>query len=614
MKKIQILFILWGILFLYRPMLYGGFSTNELEPEPNWGVHYCSISCGDYDNDGNLDLVIAGDDGAGYRLRLYKNLGNGAFNTNEIPVEPGWGVRICSIAGGDYDNDGDLDLAVAGEDGSGYRLRIYKNFGNGTFDGNEVYPEPNWGVRYCSLAWGDFDNDGDLDLAIAGDDGSTNVFRVYRNNGNGTFDTNEIQPEPGWGVGNFSALAWGDYDNDGDLDIAIAGDDGTDYRFRVYKNNGNGTFDTNEIEPQPGWGIDECDLAWGDYDNDGDLDIAIAGYSGWVRLRVYTNLGNGTFGGYTEPDPGWGATLSCLAWGDYDNDGNIDLAISGTDGGAGGKFRIYRNNGNGTFDPSEIQPEPGWGVRLGSIVWGDYDNDGDLDVAIAGYDNAGIRRFRVYTNLENTTNHPPPSPQGMQSLKVDGKWRFQWFASSDDHTTTKAIRYHVAIGTNVTGNYDYTSEMIHYPRGGATMGNVCVVTGAYYQSNISTNRTVYWKVCAIDSSYKVSPYCAEQIASKLEMLQGINAKESGVYPNCLDISRNEKCRIIIMETGYAEIRIYNMANMLVKKFPKRYFESGQYEIWDGLEEGSNKKVGAGVYLVVIEGDNVNKTSKIIIKK
>ncbi len=511
-SRLQVLLIITFLLMItFRG--YGNFSTNEIEPRAGFGISYSSVAWGDYDNDGDLDLAVAGEFGGGNWLRIYKNKGDGTFNSVEERVEDGWNITHCSIAWGDYDNDGYLDLAVAGRDQGGTEsFRIYKNDKAGGFNGY-ILPDGAWGVYDCSLAWGDCDNDGDLDIAVAGYDGGGNKFRIYKNNGDGTFDTNEIEPGgASWGV-SYSSLAWGDCDNDGDLDIAVAGFDGGGRRLRIYTNNGNGDFN-GFITPQPVWGISQCSIAWADYDNDGDLDLAAAGNDGaGNKFRIYENDGDGNFTSFVTPETNWGVNDCSLAWGDYNNDGNLDIAVTGFDGSS--RFRIYKNNGDKTFDPNEIEPEPGWGVNIGSVAWGDFNNNGKLDIAVAG-NKQGTGYLRVYTNIISSNNNAPDIPAGMTSVNSNGFWRFKWDAPNDDNTPKIALRYKIAIGVSESNVYDYISTNIDYPRGQANIGNVITSTGSYYQSSIEVCKTVYWKVSAIDTAFKHSDFCIPQTTEGID--------------------------------------------------------------------------------------------------
>ncbi len=228
------------------------------------------------------------------------------------------------VAWGDYDNDGDLDILLTGGSIPGGRLsEVYRN------DGNDTFTDINAGlvgVEYNSVAWGDYDNDGDLDILLAGSNVAGNYLsEVYRNDGNDTF-TAINAGLPGICDG---SVAWGDYDNDGDQDILLAtGLPYGVYISRIYRNDGNDTFTDIDAGLQ---GVGFCSVAWGDYDNDGDLDILLAGiyYDGsWHTIsKVYRNDGDDTF---TDINAGLVGVTNCsVAWGDYDNDGDLDILLSG---------------------------------------------------------------------------------------------------------------------------------------------------------------------------------------------------------------------------------------------------------------------------------------------
>ena len=193
-------------------------------------------------------------------------------------------MAACSVAWGDYDNDGDLDLAVAGEDADGYRVSIiYRNDDGTTFTDIGAGLT---GVSNCSLAWGDYDNDGDLDLVLAGQNGlGAGVSTIYNNNA-GVFS-----PIGAGLTGVYrSSVAWGDYDNDGDLDLALAGQSTSTTRVSIiYRNEGGGGF-VNASESLVA--VNACSVAWGDYDGDDDLDLVLAGYTGSAMVsKVYRNDG-----------------------------------------------------------------------------------------------------------------------------------------------------------------------------------------------------------------------------------------------------------------------------------------------------------------------------------
>ena len=193
----------------------------------------------------------------------------------------------------------------------------------------------------------------------------------------------DIAPESGtMKVDRGRGSAWGDYDNDGDLDIFAVGNyDG----LALYRNNGNGTFD--DVTQQSG--VDDPNGGWAalfaDYDNDGDLDIYVTkdGWNGNGRNTLYRNNGDGRFDDVTE-QAGVGDTRSsfCAAFGDYDNDGFLDIYIANGIVGDGSPNALYRNNGDGTFKDVSAQAGVNHKGKAIGTAFGDYDNDGDLDIYV----------------------------------------------------------------------------------------------------------------------------------------------------------------------------------------------------------------------------------------
>ncbi len=223
-----------------------------------------------------------------------------------------------------------------------------------------------------SASWGDFDNDGDLDVLVTGFAANDDFARVFRNN-NGTFVDHQANL---FKTGN-GAAAWGDYDKDGDLDIVLTGRDRSTGNSisKIYRND-NGSF----IDiAAPLVGVRYSSVDWGDYDNDGDLDILIAGrISGGINAtRLYRNDGNNSFTNIPTslPDVSFGT----VDWGDYDADGDLDILLSGTSA-SGRQTNIFRNDAGSFTNISAGLTQ----LNNSSADWGDYDNDGDLDFIISG--------------------------------------------------------------------------------------------------------------------------------------------------------------------------------------------------------------------------------------
>lgn len=326
----------------------------------------------DYDGDGDLDLYVT--NSTSQQDFLYLNNGNGTF-TN-VATAAGITAATNSVGAdwGDYDNDGDLDVFVGN---FGQAPFLYRNNGNGTFTDVASAAGVAAVRNTVGAAWADYDTDGDLDLFVA--NSSLQQDFLYRNNGDGTFT------DVATAVGLVDALgsngvAWADYDNDGDLDLFVSHDGPNS----LYRNNGNGTFtDVASAAGMTDPPTSSQGVAWGDYDADGDLDLYVSNTSAARQDFLYRNNGNGTFTnvatsvGMTDDD--W--TLA-PAWADYDGDGDLDLFA--TNQNALQDF-LYRNNGNGTFTQVAAADGMADASYGGGVGWADYDNDGDLDVFAANF-------------------------------------------------------------------------------------------------------------------------------------------------------------------------------------------------------------------------------------
>ncbi|MEM7030557.1 MAG: Ig-like domain-containing protein, partial [Chloroflexota bacterium] len=236
---------------------------------------------------------------------------------------------------------------------------------------------------------GDYENDGDLDILLSGvDSGDTPNSQVWRKNGDNTFTNINAGL-----TGVVGGSVWGDYDNDGDLDILLSGQDsGFDPALQVWRNNGDDAF-TNINAGLTG--VILSSVAWGDYDNDGDLDILLSGQDSDFDpvLQVWRNNGDDTFANINAGL--MGLSFSSIAWGDYDNDGDLDILLSGQDSDFDPVSQVWRNNGDDTFANINVGLTD---VEGSSVAWGDYDNDGDLDILLSGFDRDGNRVSQVWRN------------------------------------------------------------------------------------------------------------------------------------------------------------------------------------------------------------------------
>jgi subtilisin-like proprotein convertase family protein len=307
-----------------------------------------SVAWGDVDGDGDLDLAVGNLSDVN---QLYRNDGNGNFTAP--PENTGSNSTTRSVAWGDADGDGDLDLAVGN---STQANQLYRNDGSGGFTSEDIGPNKST----YSLAWGDVDGDGDLDLAVG--NWNNQINQLYRNDGSGGLTSEGI------GAENVptSSVAWGDADGDGDLDLAVGNAVEVN---QLHRNDGivGLTVENIGAEQQSTYSV-----AWGDADGDGDLDLAVGNQSGTNQL--YRNNGSGRFTSPVNFSPATSQTRS-VAWGDVEGDGDLDLAV----GNDGQRNRLYRNNGSGGFTGEDIGSDT---RGTYSLAWGDVDGDGDLDLAV----------------------------------------------------------------------------------------------------------------------------------------------------------------------------------------------------------------------------------------
>jgi enediyne biosynthesis protein E4 len=383
----------------------------------------------DYDNDGHLDIYfpngarLPGFDKSdpSFANRLYRNNGNGTFSE----VTEAAGVRgkayAMGVATGDYDNDGDVDLYVAGVDHN----QLFRNNGDGTFSDvtaaagvTGVHPQLGklWAI---TAAWIDYDRDGFLDLFVSNyltwsvesnppcrsrdlrAYCHPNMFKgtpnmLYRNNGNGTFTDVSDASGIGKHIGKGMGVALGDYDNDGCIDIFVSNDT---FRNFLFHNSGDGTFSEDAILSgvayiESGSTVAGMGADFKDIDNDGLLDLFQTAMFG-NTFPLYRNLG-AQFLDHTTASGLAVFTRRLTAYGlgiaDFDNDGWKDLFT------ANGAIldnsmeidnlpfplpnSLYRNLGKGRFEDASqgagkdfVKPLPHRGAALG-----DFDNDGRMDL------------------------------------------------------------------------------------------------------------------------------------------------------------------------------------------------------------------------------------------
>ena len=456
-----------------------------------------SAAIGDYNGDGLLDIYVTNSAGAN---ALYRNNGEGTFTD----VAASAGVDDLTGTGngagwGDYDNDGNLDLFVANYGSS----KLFHNNGDGTFTdvtATAGVGDPNDTYRTLGVTWGDYDQDGFLDLLVvrhfgehdpepflATDfSGAARPLALYHNNGDGTFtDVASLLGDAGAYPSSIKGAGFKptfvDYDNDGDPDIYVVNDFGRDnYPNVLWRNDGPNDADTwkfTDVSAASGTdlAISGMCLAVGDYDNDGDLDFYMTdigdsaflenqGDGTFVNITRQTGTGRGTIpeNEFTGLSIGWGAVFV-----DLNNSGLLDLYyVAGfleSDmilNEENQPNAVFLNNGDGTFsDVSALTAadDPAYGREVAAA---DLNNDGliDLFVVNIGKQNDYPGSARLFQNVSSSTNNwLSIKTVGTQSnrdgfgaritVTADGVTRIREMGASQGMMSHSVVPAHFGLGT-----------------------------------------------------------------------------------------------------------------------------------------------------------------------
>ena len=310
----------------------------------------------------------------------------------EVSDTPFDGVNYASIAIADIDNDNDLDLLISGAGNTGRVTKLYTNdVGSFTEVSGTFLDDIH---SYSAVAFGDIDNDGDQDLLITAFDNSQQAYtKLYTNDGEGNFS--EISSN----IGNVKqgAIAFIDLDNDNDLDLLItgyseSGGSGNHAVAELYINDGSGVF--NEVLETPFEGVSNSSMAFADIDNDNDMDVLITGWNDLSQktAKLYVNDGAGAFTEVTGT-PFEGCMQGSVAFADIDNDDDMDVFITGK-ADFSNLAILYINDGTGSF--TEVADTPFEGIYESSMAFADVDNDNDMDIVLAGL--GPILSTKMYTN------------------------------------------------------------------------------------------------------------------------------------------------------------------------------------------------------------------------
>lgn len=364
-----------------------------------------SISFFDYDNDGWDDITIPAS--ATRDFQFFKNV-EGSFEKANLPISSN-GIQARHAIWVDYDNDGDHDFFATSDLG---HLWLYRNDGGNVFiDITDTSGLPSTDIPYWGSSWGDYDNDGILDVFISIRDAEQLQGNLlYKGNGDGTFNNTTVSA--GISPDGFITFcsSFFDYDNDGDQDIYTANDKCTTPNT-LYRNNGDGTFTDVSIVTGTNLYMSAMSTTIDDFNNDGWLDIYVTNFyppfedDATVGNAYLLNNGDGTFSNIALEN---GTRFDSIGWGtvciDASNDTYKDLYVSGSVDGGDGRLSnaLYINDGLGNYS---IATDSGFEnddkISYSNAI-GDIENDGLQDIVVVNAENAPVS---LWSNKTVTNNN-----------------------------------------------------------------------------------------------------------------------------------------------------------------------------------------------------------------
>ncbi len=559
-------------------------------------------SWGDVNNDGYPDLAKI----SGNQISIHINNGNGTFTR----VTSGHVVTSQfyqnSMVFGDYDNDGNLDLYVSNlgpgtpiQPGEPLKPQInylYRNTGPPgyafvlvTNNGLDADSNMTW-----TSSWVDYDNDGHIDMFIPGDQGDKDLF--FKNNGDGTFS--EITGLTFLNPGEFSAAGgWTDFDNDGDQDLLVVNYQGKNNE--LYKNELQETGSTafTKITQQPIVTDRDYDLApsFGDYDNDGDIDVFVGTWIGNPNL-LFKNKGNFQFkkiSGEPIVERTW--TLA-YSWLDYDNDGYLDCFVANSQGEAN---TLYHNDGNASFTKIK-QSQAGdilsaWGFTSGASV-ADYDNDGDLDIYVPG---SQASLFRNEIGSRNKWLHV--TCEGTESNRQGIGTKIRLKAEISKGNPVWQLR---EIHGGATGDRAQNHQRAHFGLGTAEQIDSLILEWSSGKVDLYTNINVNQIFLAVEGESPTSLEYKNRLAANFQLYQN--------NPNPFNPSTTISFTVpsgTLTETSEVRLVVYDVNGRLIRELIKSRLQPGNYEV-----QFNGSRLGSGLYLYRLSIGSQAMSKKMILLK
>ncbi|MFO7895500.1 MAG: FG-GAP-like repeat-containing protein [Candidatus Cloacimonadales bacterium] len=576
------------------------------------GVWQSESVSGDFDNDGDYDILISGYalNSSTAEIYLYENNGNGQFS--EVYVPDFFGTGFGCLDWIDVDNDNDLDIFLSGQhamDNYVAKLYIYED---GEYQEIETNLPP---LKGSNTDWKDFNGDGLLDVLFHGEremfeQEDQPVTQIYINQGNGQFESLGLDI---WQMA-YGDAQFADYDNDGDLDIALTGRYGSfDFRSVIYRNDGDNNFTLVELDVE---GLRYSMIEWADYDNDGDLDLFITGsYDNNEPsvLHILRNDGDDVFTNVNANNRVLGVRQGDMKVHDLNNNGQLDIIMNGVHSNDSWIGYYYLNQGNDTFTFIDSLVS----LKYGQLSFTDFDNDLDSDVILTGrYANEDYvsALFENFSELQNTQPLPPTEI----SAEVDEDMvTLNWNRGDDAETPSLALNYNIRVGRDPAG-HDIFSPLatddgfLLKPHAGNMLNSLGTTISGL------PNGTYYASVQAIDNSFVGSEFSAEisfeitESSVNADDMSPMLTRLQGNYPN--PFNPTTTIAFDLAAETQVKLEVYNAKGQKVKTVLQENLAAGAHSIvWDG-KDSNNRAVASGVYFYQLQAADYTKTKKMMLLK
>lgn len=545
-----------------------------------------SRSCNfvDVNNDSWDDIFISNGPSAGQNNMLYINQQDGTFElVTDDPIVQDNG-KSDGVTFADVDNDGDLDAFVV--TWYGQKNFFYRNNGNGTFS---YESEPgSLGTYSETAAWGDYDNDGWVDLYLTNSEGTSKRNLLYHNLQDGSFE----RITTGALVLDSKAARsadWIDYDGDGDIDLYVTNENNTaNHLFQ----NSNGVYTKitdNAIVQDT---RSSAGSSWADFDNDGDFDLFVANWQN-QNNQLFINQGDGVFTTVTTGDvvSDQGCSFGS-SFADYDNDGDLDLFVCNAF--CTGENNFFYENVEGVFQKiSNEAPVTDTGWTFG-CAWGDMDNDGYLDLALANCKD------------DNQTN----------ALYHNENTGYNWFKINCIGTTsnTSAIGTVVRIKATIDEKSIWQTRHITAQSGYCSQNSLAVHFGLKNATNIDS-LIINWTSGQRDiyTHLAVNQFCSIREGQGFYCVLTTSTTSVEAKSNFFKIYPNPSKDSLVQLTFFSErsqhfkINILDINGKIIKPYHHKIEGQGELQI-----EMDLKDLPAGVYMVEVRGKYVQYSERLVI--